>query len=119
MALTGRFCSLNQFFRGHFACGDKNMSPKSLFLSFTSYGGNLLAVMHSVWMVELFHQGFFNTPFYIFIGLQNNMIYISKNVNRGHIVFWYFLKNLCLYLKFFLFSFTCFIILLYRHNQDF
>ena len=30
---------------------------------------------------------FFNTPFYIFIGLQNNIIYISENVNWGHIVF--------------------------------
>ena len=45
MAVMGRFCSLNQFFWGHFACGDKNMSPKSLLLSFTSYGGNLLAVI--------------------------------------------------------------------------
>ena len=45
MVLTGKFCSLNQFFRGHFACGDKNMSPKSMFLNFTSYGDNLLAVI--------------------------------------------------------------------------
>ena len=45
MALTGKFCSLNQFFRGNFACSDKNMSPKSLFLNFTSYGANSLAVI--------------------------------------------------------------------------
>ena len=45
MVLTGKFCSLNQFFRGHFACGDKNVSPKSLFFNFTSYGDNSLAVI--------------------------------------------------------------------------
>ena len=45
MALTGKFCSLNQFFRGHFACRNKSMSPKSLFLNVTSYGENLLAVI--------------------------------------------------------------------------
>ena len=45
MVLAGKFCSLNQFFRGHFASGDKNMSPKSLFLNFTSYGDNSLAVI--------------------------------------------------------------------------
>ena len=41
----GEICSMNQFFRGQFACGDKNMSPKSLFLNFTTYGDNLLAVI--------------------------------------------------------------------------
>ena len=28
-----------------FACGDKNVSPKSLFVNFTSYGDNSLAVI--------------------------------------------------------------------------
>ena len=45
MALTGKFCSSNQLFRGHFAYGDKNMSSISLFLNFTSDGDNLLAVI--------------------------------------------------------------------------
>ena len=41
----GEFCSLNQFFRGQFACEVKNMSPKSLFLNFMTYGDNFLAVI--------------------------------------------------------------------------
>ena len=45
MVLTGKFCSLNQFFRGHLAFVDKNMSPKSLFLNFISYGDNSFAVI--------------------------------------------------------------------------
>ena len=45
MVLTVKFCLLNQLFRGHLTCRDKNMSPKSLFLNFTSYGDNSLAVI--------------------------------------------------------------------------
>ena len=45
MVLSGKFCSLNQFFPGHFAFGDKNMSLKTLFSNVTSYGNDLLAVI--------------------------------------------------------------------------
>ena len=43
MALTGKFCSLNQFFWVHFACGTKTCPRKVL--DFISYGDNLLAVI--------------------------------------------------------------------------
>ena len=113
----GEICSLNQFFRGHFAYGDKNMSPKSLFLNFTSYVDNSLAVIvYSVWTVELFHQSFLNTPSYVFIGLQNNMIYICENVNRDIQFFSFSEKFVSISKVFFLFSSTCFIPLLYRHS---
>ena len=68
MALTGKFCSLNQFFWGQFACGDKNMSPKSWFLNFTTYGGNFLGVI--IYYVVLSMDGF------IYIG--NFSKYIKK-----------------------------------------
>ena len=45
MVLSGKFCSLNQFFPGHFAFGDKNMSPKTLFSNVTSYGNDSLAAI--------------------------------------------------------------------------
>ena len=43
----------------------------------------------------------------------------TENVNRGHIVFLFSEKFMSISKVFFLFSFTCFIPLLYRHSQVF
>ena len=50
-------------------------------------GNSLPCSIYSVGTIELFHQSFFNTPFYIFIGLQNNVMYITNFVNQGHCSF--------------------------------
>ena len=69
--------------------GQKNVPEKFVLKFYDLWGqfvsrNSLPCSIYSVGTIELFHQSFFNTPFYIFIGLQNNVMYITNFVNQGH-----------------------------------